>query len=118
MAYTIQFKPLAFRQLEKLPRDIQKKLATKTETLRNEPFPSGCKKMAAIPDTWRVRVGDYRIVYQVHQRVLLVLVLTVGTEKMYIGDFEFAAVNARRGRRWWGRGPFFPDSLADSSEVR
>lgn len=81
MAYTIQFKPLALRQLEKLPRDIQKKLARKIETLRDEPFPSGCKKMAAVSDAWRVRVGDYRIVYQVHQRVLLVIVLTVGHRK-------------------------------------
>lgn len=37
--------------------------------------------MAAIPDTWRVRVGDYRVVYQVQQKVLLVLVLTVGHRK-------------------------------------
>lgn len=81
MAYTIQFKPLALRQLEKLPRDVQKKLAAKIETLRNDPFPPGFKKMAAIPDAWRVRVGDYRIVYRVHQRALLILVLTVGNRK-------------------------------------
>lgn len=81
MAYTIQFKPLALRQLEKLPRDIQKKLAARIEALRDNPFPPGCKKMAAIPDTWRIRVGDYRVVYQVHQKELLVLVLTVGHRK-------------------------------------
>jgi mRNA interferase RelE/StbE len=81
VAYTVQFKPLALRQLEKLPRDIQKKLSVKIDALRDDPFPSGSKKMAAIPDTWRVRVGDYRIVYQVHQKILLVLVLTVGHRK-------------------------------------
>jgi mRNA interferase RelE/StbE len=81
VAYTIQFKPLALRQLEKLPRDIQKKLAANIESMRADPFPSGCKKMAAIPDTWRVRVGDYRVVYQVRQKLLLVLVLTVGHRK-------------------------------------
>jgi mRNA interferase RelE/StbE len=81
VAYTIQFKPLALRQLEKLPRDVQKKLAAKIDTLRDDPFPAGCKKMAAIPDTWRVRVGDYRVVYQIQQKILLVLVLTVGHRK-------------------------------------
>lgn len=81
MAYTIQFKPLALRQLEKLPRDAQKRLAAKIEALRDDPFPAGCKKMTGISDTWRVRVGDYRAVYQVHQRILLVLVLTVGHRK-------------------------------------
>jgi mRNA interferase RelE/StbE len=81
VAYTIQFKPLALRQLEKLPRDVQKRLAAKIETLKGDPFPDGCKKMAAIADTWRVRVGDYRVVYQVHRGILLVLVLTVGHRK-------------------------------------
>lgn len=81
MAYTVQFKPLTLRPLEKLPRDIQKKLAGKIEALRDDPVPSGCKKMAAVPDAWRARVGDYRIVYQVHRGILLVLVLTVGHRK-------------------------------------
>jgi hypothetical protein len=47
VAYTIQFKPLALRQLEKLPRDIQKRLAAKIEPLRDEPFPAGC------PGKWK-----------------------------------------------------------------
>jgi len=81
VAYTVQFKPLALRQLEKLPRDAQKRLAAKIEGLRDDPFPAGCKKMAALPDTWRARVGDYRVVYQVHQKILLILVLTVGHRK-------------------------------------
>jgi mRNA interferase RelE/StbE len=81
VAYTIQFKPLALRQLEKLPRETQRPLSAKIEALRDDPFPAGCKKMAAIPDVWRVRAGDYRIVYQVHRKVLLVLVLTVGHRK-------------------------------------
>ena len=76
--YTIQFKPLALRQLEKLPREAQKRLSAKIEVLRDDPFPPGCKKMAGIPDVWRIRAGDYRVVYQVHRGVLLVLVLTVG----------------------------------------
>lgn len=81
MAYTIQFKPLALRQLEKLPREAQRRLSSKIEALRDDPFPAGCKKMAAIPDAWRIRAGDYRIVYQVHRGVLLVLVLAVGHRK-------------------------------------
>jgi len=81
VAYTLQFKPLALRQLEKLPREAQKRLAAKIESLRDDPFPAGCKKMAGLADTWRIRAGDYRVVYQVHRGVLLVLVLTVGHRK-------------------------------------
>jgi mRNA interferase RelE/StbE len=81
MAYALQFKPAAFRQLTKLSSDVQKRVAMKIERLRDDPFPAGCKKMAALPDTWRIRTGDYRVVYQVHRGVLLVLVLTVGHRK-------------------------------------
>jgi mRNA interferase RelE/StbE len=81
VVYTIQFKPLALRQLEKLPREAQRRLSVKIESLRDDPFPAGCKKMAAVPDAWRIRVGDYRVVYQVHRGILLVLVLTVGHRK-------------------------------------
>ena len=78
MVYTIQFKPLALRQLEKLPREAQRRLSAKIEALRDDPFPPGCRKMAAVSDAWRIRVGDYRVVYQDHRGALLVLVLTVG----------------------------------------
>ena len=78
MAYTLQFKPAALRQLEKLPRDVQRRVVAKIETLRDDPFAAGCKKLSGVPDAWRVRVGDYRIVYQVHRAVLLILVLTIG----------------------------------------
>lgn len=78
MAYAIQFKPAALRQLEKLPRAAQKRIGLKIETLRDDPFPAGCKKLSGLPDAWRVRVGDYRVVYQVQRGILLVLVLAVG----------------------------------------
>lgn len=78
MAFSIQFKPLALRPLEKLPRDPQRRIAAKIDNLRDDPFPTGCKKMVALPDAWRIRVGDYRVVYQVHRNILMVLVLTVG----------------------------------------
>jgi len=81
VAYTIQFKPLVLRQLEKLPRDMQRRILTKIDALRDHPFPAGCKKMEAVADAWRVRTGDYRVVYQVHRGVLLVLVLTIGHRK-------------------------------------
>ncbi len=81
MAYSIQFKPLALWQLEKLPRDVQKRLGAKIDSLRDDPFPAGCKKMAGLHDAWRIRAGDYRVVYQVHSEILLILVLTVGHRK-------------------------------------
>lgn len=78
MAYAIQFKPAALRQFEKLSRDVQKRIAARIAALRDNPFPAGCKKLSGIPDAWRMRAGDYRVVYQVQREILLVLVLTVG----------------------------------------
>ncbi len=78
MAYAIQFKPLALRQLENLPRDAQKRVAAKIEKLRDEPVPAGCKKLVGIPDAWRIRIGDYRVIYQIHHGNLLILVVTIG----------------------------------------
>ncbi len=81
MAYTLQFKPAALRQLEKLPRDVQRRIAAKVERLRDDPFPAGCKKLEGIVDAWRIRVGDYRVVYQVHRGILLILVVTIGDRR-------------------------------------
>ena len=78
MAYALQFKPSVFRQFEKLPHDIQRRIAAKIAVLRENPFPAGCKKLSGVPDALRIRVGDYRVVYQVQRGILLVLVLTVG----------------------------------------
>jgi mRNA interferase RelE/StbE len=78
MAYAIQFKPAALRQFEKLSRDVQKRIAAKIADLSGNPFPAGCKRLSGVPDAWRIRAGDYRIVYQVRREVLLVLILTVG----------------------------------------
>jgi mRNA interferase RelE/StbE len=81
VGYAIKFKPLALRQLEKLPRNMQKRLSAKIEALGDDPFPAGCKKMSGLPDTWRIRSGDYRVIYQVHGEILLILVLTIGHRK-------------------------------------
>jgi mRNA interferase RelE/StbE len=56
--------------------DVQRRIVAKIETLSNNPRPDGCKKLHG--DIYRVRVGDYRIVYQVRDRELLVLVIRVG----------------------------------------
>jgi mRNA interferase RelE/StbE len=78
MAYRIQFKPAALRQFESLPRDVQKRLAPRIDALAQDPYPHGCKKLSAEADLWRIRVGDYRVVYQVQKSVLLILVLAIG----------------------------------------
>ena len=78
MAYTIQFKPAALRQLHRIPRSIQNRILARIEMLARDPFPPGCRKLAGLQEAWRIRISDYRVIYQVHHGMLLVLVLTIG----------------------------------------
>ncbi len=78
MAYQVEFAPLARRQIRKLPRDIQGRILERVEGLATDPRPPGVKKLADDEDFYRIRVGDYRVVYQIHDRKLIVLIVKVG----------------------------------------
>jgi len=77
MPYTIDFVPSAARELAKLAAKERQRIAVKIDALASQPRPPGAEKLAGI-DAWRVRVGDYRIVYELRDRVLVILVLAVG----------------------------------------
>ena len=77
MAYAIEFVPSARRELRKLPREVQLKLNQRIDSLSSDPRPRGSKKLKGSDELWRVRVSDYRIVYEVRDKVLLVLVVRV-----------------------------------------
>jgi len=78
MSYRIQVAPAAVRQLRKLDRVAQRRVHAAIELLAGEPRPSGAKKLVGADSEWRVRTGDYRIVYEIHDSVLLILVVAVG----------------------------------------
>ncbi len=56
-------------------------MAAKLRALAEDPRPRGCKKLAGREDIWRVRVGDYRVLYQILDDALLVLVVRVRHRK-------------------------------------
>jgi mRNA interferase RelE/StbE len=76
--YALQFRPAALRQLRKLPKDALRRIRTATEDLRDEPRPEGVANLAGTHDLWRIRVGDYRVVYTIADDVLVVTVVRVG----------------------------------------
>ena len=78
MSYRIQVAPAAVRQLRKLDRVAQRRVQAAIELLAGEPRPSGAQKLVGDDGEWRVRTGDYRIVYEIHDNVLLILVVAVG----------------------------------------
>jgi len=76
--YRIEFTRRAERQFNKLPKDVQRRIAPAIEALADEPRPHGVKKLKADNAVYRIRVGDYRVIYEVRDNVLLVLVLEMG----------------------------------------
>ncbi|MGH7866310.1 MAG: type II toxin-antitoxin system RelE family toxin [Candidatus Dormibacteraceae bacterium] len=76
--HRIEFTPRAARNFRKLPADAQRRIDVDVQALTENPRPAGCKKLAGEESLWRIRVGDYRIIYQIYDDRLLVLVLKVG----------------------------------------
>jgi mRNA interferase RelE/StbE len=79
--YRVQFLGAAARQIRKLPQDIQRRITAKAELLAVDPRPPGVAKLAGPDEFYRVRVGDYRIIYEIRDEILLVLVVRLGHRK-------------------------------------
>jgi len=78
VAYTVQVLPSAQRQIAKLDPPIRRRIAAAIDDLADDPRPSGSKKLQGSENTWRIRVGDYRILYVIHDRQAVVLVIEIG----------------------------------------
>jgi len=78
MPYEVRFSSAAEWHISKLPRAILPLVVTRAEALADEPRPHGVEKMSGEKNAYRVRVGDYRIIYEIHDAVLIVVVVRVG----------------------------------------
>ena len=81
MAYSILLAPPAERQLKALAESTQKRIVKRLKTLQHNPRPHGIKKLAAEDDLYRIREGDYRIIYTIQDKELVVLVVKIGDRK-------------------------------------
>jgi mRNA interferase RelE/StbE len=79
--YRVEILKSAEKTLDKIPEKISSKIIEIIKTLRYAPRPYGCIKLVGIDKTYRIRVGDYRIVYEIHDGVLLVMVISVDHRK-------------------------------------
>lgn len=78
MTYQTEFSSSARRQLKKLPSDIQLEIREAVNQLATTPRPMGIEKMSGNEDLYRIRVRDYRIIYEIYDEVLVVVVVKVG----------------------------------------
>lgn len=77
LAYRIEWKPSALREFRKLSTDVAAAIRGHVERLSSVPRPPGCVKLAGFDRVYRVRVGAYRIIYEIDDAVLVVHVIRV-----------------------------------------
>ena len=80
MSYRIEFTPSARRDMRKLPRHIVPRVDERILSLAENPRPHNVEKLTG-QNRYRVRVGNYRVVYHIHDDVLVVLVVAIGDRK-------------------------------------
>jgi mRNA interferase RelE/StbE len=75
--YSVDVKPPARKELEALPNAVLARVVQKIGSLADVPRPAGCKKLKGYKDHWRVRAGDWRVVYIIDDAVKLVSVTRI-----------------------------------------
>jgi mRNA interferase RelE/StbE len=78
MRYSLEFTTSALREFRALDAQMQRRVAAKITALCEEAFPPGIKKLQAQPDHYRLRVGDYRVVYRIDGRRVVVVIVRIG----------------------------------------
>lgn len=77
MLYRVELAPAAQRELRRLPAPARRRLAGPITELARNPRPVGSRKLRGSLQTWRIRVGPYRIVYDIHTDTSLIVILKV-----------------------------------------
>jgi len=75
--YEIYFKESVWKELKKVPKNDLKKILSRIENLGEDPRPAGCEKLTA-HELYRIRQGNYRIVYSIQDEELTVWIIKVG----------------------------------------
>jgi mRNA interferase RelE/StbE len=75
VTYRVSLAPSAARELRKFEPDVRRRIQAALDLLATEPRPPAATRLVGGPGEWRVRTGNYRIVYEINDDQLLVLVL-------------------------------------------
>jgi mRNA interferase RelE/StbE len=76
-SYAVELKPSARKELESLPDTVLARVVSKLEALKGDPRPPGCKKLKGYKDQWRIRIGNWRVVYIIDDTARLVSVTRI-----------------------------------------
>ena len=76
-SYRLLIKPSAVKELEAVPAKDRRRLVARLRRLSTDPRPPGCEKLSG-HDPFRIRQGDYRVLYSIEDQALVILVIKVG----------------------------------------
>lgn len=79
--YEIRLRSSAERELRRLPREIVRRMVAAIDKLAEEPRPRGAQKMASIEHTYRIRLGQYRVIYEVDDETRKIVVTRIRHRK-------------------------------------
>lgn len=80
MTYRIEIDRSARKALEALDEVTHTRIVEAIRGLAENPRPAGCTKLTG-REAWRIRIGNYRVIYEIHDRVLVITVLEIGHRK-------------------------------------
>ncbi|MGH7813540.1 MAG: type II toxin-antitoxin system RelE family toxin [Candidatus Binataceae bacterium] len=84
-SYALDIKPSAHKEFEDLSDDLRARMVPKVEALAANPRPAGCKKLRGCKDLWRIRIGDYRVVYIIDDAQKIVSIARVAHRRDVYG---------------------------------
>lgn len=76
-SYNIDFKPSVHKDFRRLPKSVVERVMKRIGKLQEEPFPNGVEKLEGADRLYRIRIGDYRVIYEVNTQTLGIMVLYV-----------------------------------------
>lgn len=79
--YQVLIERSAEKDLKKIAAEERPKLATAMRDLANEPRPTGCSKLVGSENDWRIRVGNYRVIYEIADEVRIVRIVRIRHRK-------------------------------------
>lgn len=80
-SYEIEWKRSAVKELKQLPKEMIARILQAVTKLADDPFPAGVKKLVGSEHTYRIREGDYRVIYDVLSKTLVIEIVRVGHRK-------------------------------------
>jgi mRNA interferase RelE/StbE len=81
MACELVFRKSALKQLRQLPHHVVGKIVPAIDELANNPRPANCKKPKGVDDTYRIRIGNYRVLYTVDDTIITVEIVKIANRK-------------------------------------